>query len=231
MIESQGIGERVRRLRLALGLSQMDLAGKTGLASGSISMLEHGVLSSVQDILDPVAAALNCTVDYLRTPVSSVVTTRPWLRAYADAPQRAVDRQLADCTLVAELIDQVRLTQIPDGVPLFRGDLASDSDIEQFALEMRSAAQIDDGAVVGNAIRAAERLGCLVLPMPQELGRHLGISVWSDLMPVLCVSQAAADLPGVTRGDRQRFTVAHELGHLGLHAKLGPPLFGSRRRG
>ena len=30
------------------------------------------------------------------------------------------------------------------------------------------------GAVVGNVMRAAERLGCILLPMPDELGRHLG---------------------------------------------------------
>jgi Zn-dependent peptidase ImmA (M78 family)/DNA-binding XRE family transcriptional regulator len=223
MFETHGIGERVRRLRLASGFSQIELARKAQVASGSISMLENGVLPAVGDVIDSIAAALGCTVEYLRTPLAPAVITRPWLRAYADAPQRAVDRQLADCALVAELIERARLPQIPDVLPRFYGDLASDSEIEEFALDVRSAAQIDEASVVGNVIRAAERLGCLVLPMPQELGRHLGISVRSDLTPVISVSQAAAGVPGVTPGDRQRFTVAHELGHLGLHANVGPP--------
>lgn len=39
---------------------------------------------------------------------------------------------------------------------------------------------------------------------------------------VVCQQPPKAD-PGSVPGDRQRFTVAHETGHLGLHTGLGPP--------
>ena len=42
-------------------------------------------------------------------------------------------------------------------------------------------------------------------------------------MPIICVSRSSSDPERKVPGDRQRFTVAHELGHLALHSGLGPP--------
>ena len=128
------------------------------------------------------------------------------------APKRAVDRQIAECTLATEIIELLRLRTIPDAVPAFDGDLSDDDAIEQFALDVRAAAQLSEDDVVGNAIRAAERLGCLVLPIREELGRHLGLSARANLTPVICVSRPSVDRERDVPGDRQRFTVAHESG-------------------
>ena len=44
------------------------------------------------------------------------------------------------------------------------GDLNDDHSTEGFAEEVRAAVEIAEGAAVGNAMRAADRLGCVVLP-------------------------------------------------------------------
>lgn len=229
-MDTHEIGERVRRLRLAAGLSIPELSAKVNLAVGTISMLENGRLTTVDEAVATIAPALDCTPEFIARPGNHVLTTWPWLRAYADAPKRAVDRQLADCTLASEVIDALRLTRLPDAMPVFGGDLLDDDAIEQFAADVRSVAQIGEGAVVGNVIRAAERLGCLVLPMPNELGRHLGLSTRANLAPVICLGRTSADEREPVPGDRQRFTVAHEVGHLGLHAGLGPPATADQAR-
>lgn len=223
MLRQRDIGERIRRLRLVAGVGQVEFAARLGIASGSVSKIENGRMTLADDLVHRIAAALDCTPEYLTAPERIGPTTRPWLRAYADASKRTVDQQAADCTTVIEVSEILGLRRIPDGIPIFDGDLSDDDAIEQFALDVRAAAQIGDGDVVGNCIRAAERLGCVVLPMRNELGKHLGLSVRSNLIPVICVSQAATNRPGGVPGDRQRFTVAHEIGHLGLHAGLGPP--------
>jgi len=216
-------GERMRRLRLIAGLGQTQLAARVGTSSGSISKLENGRMALSDELLERVSEVLDCSVRFLIAPQRLAPATRPWLRAYADASKRAVDRQVADCTTATELVDSLSLRVIPDTVPAFAGDLSDDDAIEQFALEVRAAAQIGEGEVVGNSIRAAERLGCLVLPMREELGRHVGLSIRSDLVPIICVSRPSVDPDRNVPGDRQRFTVAHELGHLSLHGALGPP--------
>jgi transcriptional regulator with XRE-family HTH domain len=217
------IGARIRRLRLISGLGQVEFAERAGIANGSVSKLENGRMALSDSLLASIARVLDCSPEFLQSPLQTVPTTRPWLRAYADASKRAVDQQVADCTTATEVIELLRLRVIPDTVPVFHGDLSDDHEIEQFALDVRAAAQLSDGDVVGNAMRAAERLGCLLLPMREELGRHLGLSTRANLTPIICVSRPSLDPMLHVPGDRQRFTVAHELGHLALHGSFGPP--------
>ncbi|MCH9731683.1 MAG: XRE family transcriptional regulator [Actinomycetia bacterium] len=206
------------------GIGQVEFAERLGVANGSISKIENGRMLVPDDLIEQMASVLDCTPAFLVARERVGPTTRPWLRAYADASKKTVDQQTADCTTAIEVSEVLGLRRIPDSIPIFDGDLSDDDAIEQFALDVRAAAQLGDADVVGNSIRAAERLGCLVLPMRNELGKHLGLSVRANLVPVICVSLAATEHSetGVP-GDRQRFTVAHELGHLGLHAGLGPP--------
>lgn len=63
--------------------------------------------------------------------------------------------------------------------------------------------------------------------MESELGRHLGLSLRVDDVPVIRVARTSVDAESAVPGDRQRFTVAHEIGHLVLHAGLGAPLSAS----
>lgn len=223
MTDLAKIGERLRTLRLVSGLGQAEFAEQIDVANGSISKLENGRMAFSDDLINSMAKALDCSSTFLTTPPDMVAATRPWLRAYADAPKRAVDRQLAECTLATEVADTLGLRAIPDTIPVFSDDLTNDDAIEEFAQEVRNAAQIDDGAVVVNMIRAAERLGCFVLPMREELGRHVGLSSRANLVPLICVSRPSVDPERNVPGDRQRFTVAHELGHLALHGGMGPP--------
>lgn len=217
------VGARVRRLRLANGLGQVEFAERVGVANGAVSMIENGRMPLADDMLTKLAEVLRCSPSFLVRQTATPLATQPLMRAYADAPKKAVDRQIADATLVLETASVLGLRSIPDALPTFHGDLSDEHAIEQFALDVRAAAQLSEGDVVGNAVRAAERLGCVVLPMPDELGRHLGMSLRIDATPVLCVSRASSSADDGVPGDRQRFTVLHEVGHLGLHSHLGPP--------
>ncbi|WP_300014907.1 XRE family transcriptional regulator [Pseudonocardia sp.] len=220
------IGERVHILRLANGFSQSDLARSlsngASEANGLVSKIENGRLTPDDDVLRGLSAALGCTPEYLTSGSIELVATRPWLRAYADASTRVVESMTAGNLVVAESITRLQLERIPDSIPVFDGDLNDDHAIERFAEEVRVAAGIAEGAVVGNAMRAADRLGCVVLPMSSELGRHLGLSQRIGGAPFIRASRPGRDANPVP-GDRQRFTVLHEVGHLGLHAALPPP--------
>lgn len=212
---------RLNRLRTARATTQSDLAAQLNT---SVSLLNR-IASGHQQIDEATAAqlahALDCSIDLLGRPLPDQLHTRPWLRAYADAPKKTVDEYVTDTLLAIEFIAQLRLKQIPERLPLFDGDANNDDDIEEFALEVREEAEISPGMWVPNVTRAAERLGCLVLPLDSELGKHLGMSMHVDGRPVLRVSRPTSD--GGVPGDRQRFTLAHELGHVTLHATCPPP--------
>lgn len=211
--------ERVQRLRSALGITQSELAATLDVPASSVARLESGRMEADEATLGTIAKLLECTPEKLTSPAIDVLYTRPWLRAYADAPKKTVDQYLSDTLVAVEVMDHLRLRRIPDRLPTFDGDANSDLDIDEFAMDVRHAADVNGDTAVPNVTRAAERLGCVVLPMENELGKHLGMSTRVDEMPIIRVSRATAKVPG----DRQRFTVAHELGHILLHASCPPP--------
>lgn len=215
--------ERIRRLRLSMGISQADFGDHLGISPSTVSKIENARIDVTADQLHDIAALLDCTPEFLNRDVDVLTATKPWLRAYADASKKAVDRQIADSVTAVETIEILGLRTLPDTIPIFDGDLADDDAIESMATAVRVAAGIDEDAVCVNSIRAAERLGCLVLPMGEELGRHLGMSMRADGIPVICASRPSLDEDRHVPGDRQRFTVAHELGHLALHSTIPAP--------
>ncbi len=211
--------ERVQRLRSARGLTQSDLATALDVPPGTVARLESGRLEADDTTRDTIARLLACSPEVLSRSTPDALYTRPWLRAYADAPKKTVDQYMSDTLIVVEMIDTLKLRRMPDRLSTFDGDPSSDSDIDEFAAHIRFATDTNSDSGVPNVTRAVERLGCVVLPMDNELGKHLGMSTRVDEIPIIRVSRSNAKVPG----DRQRFTVAHELGHLLLHTDCPPP--------
>lgn len=57
--------ERIRQQRKNLGISQIDLAAKTGLPQSTISTIEQGKSDTTCSVISKIAAALNVSTDYL----------------------------------------------------------------------------------------------------------------------------------------------------------------------
>lgn len=66
MLRSETTGERVRRLREALGWSQVELGSATDIDHTAISRLEHDRVRPSHRTLRDVASALGVSVEYLR---------------------------------------------------------------------------------------------------------------------------------------------------------------------
>ena len=212
---------RLNRLRTARAITQSELAATLGTSVSLLNRIESGHQQIDEELMARLARALDCSKDVLGRELPDQLYTRPWLRAYADAPKKTVDEYVADTLLAMEFIGELRLKRIPERLPLFDGDANNDNDIEDFALEVREQAGVDPDKWVPNVTRATERLGCVVLPLDSELGKHLGMSMHVDGVPILRASRPAPG--GSVPGDRQRFTLAHELGHVTMHATLPPP--------
>lgn len=218
--------ERVVRLRTFRGWDQPTLAERTGTNQTLISQVERGRRDPAPELLSSLADAFGCTVGYLTAAHPLSPPTDPWLRAYADASRKDTARRVAAAGTAAEYIHALGLKRFPDLVsdltddvelPGFTVEPGDMEEIEDLAAETRELLEIGESEVIPNMIRAAERLGVTVLPLESELGRHMGMSLHADDWPMLFVAKAG--IPG----DRQRFTVAHEVGHLVLHSGFPPP--------
>lgn len=65
MNERKRIGERIREERKKKGLTQEMLAQKVGMQRAHISRIEQGKCSTGFDLLQRIAEALGCEIDFI----------------------------------------------------------------------------------------------------------------------------------------------------------------------
>jgi Zn-dependent peptidase ImmA (M78 family)/DNA-binding XRE family transcriptional regulator len=208
-------GQMVALVREAKGWTQTDLAQGVGMTQGSVSKIERGHLSLDDDGLVRVAGALEVPLALLRTSETPLALAVTCLHHRRRASRMAVAtvRKIEGLTQLVGLSAQ-RLTEELDSeamLPLQRQPVGPSLTPYDIAAKLRA----DWGMApepVKNVTELLERAGITVIV------RHLGsdaqdaVSGWPpESAPIVLVNTG---LPP----DRHRFTLAHELGHLLMHA-------------
>jgi Zn-dependent peptidase ImmA (M78 family)/transcriptional regulator with XRE-family HTH domain len=211
------IGERIRLAREACRMTQAELASAAELSQAAISELEAGRLADpAKATVDRIAQATSFPVSFFhRGPLPDFPEGR-YRRlqrgsSKVDKQVRALSRQIVEVVERSEKqlrLPPVALDPVRDANPL------SGEAIEALADRSRRAFGIGERDPIPNISRAAERAGIIVVRLPNYALDHDGFSAWPDYgldgRPLIAVV-------GGKSGDRDRFTVAHELGHLLLH--------------
>ena len=203
-------GKRVRQARELRGMTQVALADALGIDQTMIAHIERGTKQPASELLEALSVELGLPIPLFRRMDAPEFPTGSLLfRSKAGIGKKVVAQAHAHTELIFEFV--VRLsasaTLIPVKLPL------SDDPIEG-ARNTRSAMQAEDGPI-GNLVRAVERLGVLVIPLP-DLKDCDAFAVWAGPnreYPVigLVVNKSP---------DRVRMNIAHELGHLVLHKQI-----------
>ena len=63
--QRQRIGQRIAEIRKAQGITQQELAERTGMQQGNIARIEAGKYSARFDTLQTIAEAMGLTVDFV----------------------------------------------------------------------------------------------------------------------------------------------------------------------
>lgn len=212
------ISDRVRNARLYHGWSQSQLAAEVGTTQPKISQIENGDYNNSK-LLDSISEVTQYSRTWFeRGPLPDLPSGSLRFRKQAKSSIRTDERVRAHVRQAVEVIEQFsRLPEAPPVAlrPLTPFDKFSHDKIETLALEVRESLGVGPADPIPNLVRALERAGVAVIgsAVDMEAGKHSGASYWPDYpfgRPVICFSRG---MPG----DRQRFTVAHELGHLILH--------------
>lgn len=210
------IGLRVRQAREFKGLSQTQLAKELGVSQPTVGNYErdiHEVPAEAVDAISRVTGFPRTFFDLGDPPPVASETVR--FREHSRL--RARDRDHARITI--ELAYEL-LTTLSSNVrlPILRLPDRSFTSIEQAATAAREALGVPLDRPVDHACRAIERGGVRVFQVPDtaEGSRLQAFSGWageelSDAFITLYRSQA---------GDRLRWSLAHELGHLILHRRM-----------
>ena len=213
-------GERLCRARTAAGLSMKDLAGMVDLSANAIKKYEHGVNMPASDNLLKLSKALGVRSEYFFRE-SNVQLEQIEYRKRSNTPKKLLNIVNGDVTEQAErwveLLDfypdsikPIPPFSLPAGLPKV---VSSVEEIESIAELVRNEWQLGLNPI-SEMIDTLESKGVLIIRTAVESEHKIdGLAGNICKTPVVVIS---AHSPG----DRQRFTLAHELGHLVLHGRL-----------
>lgn len=209
------IGARVRQVRELLGWTQGELSERAGLTQGAVSLIETGRITPSSQTVAAIVGATGFGEAWLhRDGLIAFPEGTFRFRKKANASVRSGTRARRRLEVVFELVHELRqgLRLPPIRLPMNQPPAVRE-DIEVCAAEVREALGLAPSGPVAHLMRAAERAGVLFVGLPFEHEGHDGVSVWLDVDEIPMVGYKPNGV-----GDRQRLTVAHELGHLVLHS-------------
>lgn len=204
----QARGELLTALRLSRGLTQVELAALVGISQAALSKVESGEARFDLETWRKVADELMVPLSAFRAAESSAAPARIFHRKQRSTPKSALNKVAAELSLV-----RLRVRDLIGEQPtsLRRHDLEGGYNTPQ-EIARRVRDELGLGREpVGNLVAILERAGVLVLRWPLESIQVDAIASWQDdAVPVILIGDHVP-------ADRQRFTVAHELGHAVMH--------------
>ncbi len=212
------IGKRLKQARNLRGLTQEELASQAGVTKQAISKYELGKDMPGSGVLYRISQALGVSEAFFFRKSIDMPLTKPCYRKEHGLNSRSgkqVDAKVQDWLeryLETEVIFEgmtISHFDIPKGFP---GVVSKLEDVEQVAEDLRKRWKIGFDAI-DSVTELFEDRGIKVGSADEELGfEALTFQAGRDY--VIVVSS-------LVDGDRQRFSLAHELGHILLNCQKG----------
>ncbi|MDN3517026.1 ImmA/IrrE family metallo-endopeptidase [Aquisalimonas lutea] len=214
------IGNRIQRARKAAGISLRALAEQTGVSHTALNKFEHGTLTPSSAQLIKIGRVLGVRSEYfLRPDRVEVELEEIEYRKHSKTPKKVLDRITANVLDQAErwieLLDlypvpPIRTFAVPDSIP---EEISDYEQLEIVAERVREEWELGENPIP-DLIDTLESQGLLVIltEIPPE-ARFDGLAGNVGEQHVIVVSKDIS-------GDRQRLTLAHELGHRLLAGRL-----------
>lgn len=216
------IGERIKRAREAAGLNQRQLADLAGVTAMAISKYEREDSTPSSGVLLAIAKALSVRTEYFFRRTEVALTDLDY-REHEKLPLKEEKKVIAD---VLEQVERwVNLEEflptpwstefkVPEGLP---NNITELDQIEDVATQLRQAWNLGLNPVT-DLIDMLESKGIKVFITRYDQHKYFdGLTAKVNDAPVIVVGATWS-------GDRQRFTLAHELGHLILKGRLAGEL-------
>jgi Zn-dependent peptidase ImmA (M78 family)/transcriptional regulator with XRE-family HTH domain len=208
-------GERVRQVRELLGLTQKELARRLSTTQSAVAQMEANYYEPSAEVVARLSAHTGFPVAFFSHdnppdfPLGSLL-----YRAHASVGAGDKSRAHRAAQIAYELADSAGF--YAPSKKETRSIPKLDVEPQTAARLMRSLLGLSPDSPVGNLTELVERAGILVVVLPLSLAGLDAFSTWvgtAGERPVIAI------LPG-RPGDRVRYNIAHELGHLVLHHRL-----------
>ena len=197
--------------RLSRGIGQPVLAMEIGIAQGTLSKIESGILSASNDIIEKISKALDYPVDFfaeeITVPPSFAIHYRKKKVLQGIELQKMQYGLYIKKHFIKKLMKAVNITSkmvylSPDEY----------GDPEAIAAIVRNKWGVPRGPI-NNLVNLVESVGVVILLVEFNDDNIDGeVIPDEDGLPVIYINKNMS-------ADRIRFTLAHELGHLIMHSK------------
>lgn len=199
--------------RASRGKKQRDIAVELGVNQGRVSRWEDGLSTPTDQEIDRLAETLGVSRRFFFQPEKMVGAEMSFV--YHRKRRRATQSALSELHGIVNVmrIGISRLLRSVDDYPvrIEHMDIEEyDNDPEQVAKLVRAAWQIPQGPI-RDLIGLVEEMGAIVvrIPFPTDLIDALFLWPWG-LPPLIFVNRSCP-------ADRERFSIAHEVGHMVMH--------------
>jgi Zn-dependent peptidase ImmA (M78 family)/transcriptional regulator with XRE-family HTH domain len=196
---------RLRAYRDIENASQDELAKLLRIASATVSAIESGRRLPTEAFEQTGYSLSNFALPDMSEPLHrQLASTKVAARKRAKELLRLSGQIFAELRKTSPQIPDTSVRRFPDAVGI--------DDIEQTSVEARALLGLELSGPIANLTQAVERAGICLIPLVGLEG-IVGMSSWVSGVPVIGVNP---NIPG----DRFRFTLAHEIGHLMLHFRF-----------
>jgi len=212
--------ERLTLARQLEGLRKSELAAQIGKSSTALAAWESGAKRPTPANVAELAMSLGVTPDFFspRGASRQHETAVPHFRSLRSTSQRARDQAFAFGLLAVDIAEAVeKHVEFPEvNVPSFEVSFDDEVDApEEAARRLRREWGLE-ACPLKHLVRLLESHGVLVVFSPPQTSAVDAYSFESTERPVVVLNPTKRDYY------RQRFDVAHELGHLIMHRDAEP---------
>lgn len=214
-------GSRLTLARQLAGLRKSELAARLGKSPTAVAAWETGAKRPTPANVAQLALGLSVDPGFFTARSNNVASISgvPHFRSLRSTTQIARDQAFAYGQMAVDVaIGLERNVEFPPvDIPLVPVDAndAMDDAPEQAARHLRKAWGVGHGPIK-NVVRELENHGIVVVFSPLQAATVDAYSFYTQLRPIVVLNPIRKDYY------RQRFDVAHELGHLVMHGDAEP---------
>ena len=218
--EKKVIPYRIKQARVSRGLSMVELSELVSISKQAISQYEMGKNAPSKAVLNAIANVLKYPVSFFYKPVlaNENASSAVFFRSRKTTKVKALNAAREKIEIFREIddyleqyvdfpiLDLPKITYEDDGI-----NPIDNEQIEKYAITLREYWKLGNGPI-DNLINIVQKNGIRVSKMQLRLNKLDAFSVWFDNKPFIFLSSDK------DTNVRIRFDIAHEVGHLLMHA-------------
>ena len=210
------VGKNLKRIRLLKNLSLSDAGKLLNMSAPAVAKYENGQINSNSQKLIEFADAYNVNViEFLKSyNVPQMKFTSFRKRKRLKGQNLELLKEIIQ-NEVAKYLEVIEINSFnKNNIKLKKYKCNSLEEAEESAIKFRNDINFSILQPISDLINTLENLGILIIQIDNPDNRFNdfdGLSEFVNDVPIIVL------LNGITDGARQRFTIAHELGHLLLN--------------